>query len=185
MQNFSREIWKESTTFGMVIDRRIILKWAFKKVHESMAWIHLGQHRDNRSAQINIVINFLTLQTARNLLQQLSDDQFMKDFRPRGYLYLMTISQCQRFAITIRSSLCSSFMSICCHSKRSCTCGKSQDTFQSSRHFNRATEAEIRQAEEPPKCTLFHNWAINFVTNLRKKRGKMHPCTGTDALYRP
>ena len=69
---------------------------ALKKVHENTAWIHLGQHRDNRSAQVNMAIKRLASQTARNLLEQMSDDQFLKDFGPRGYLLLVTLSQSQR-----------------------------------------------------------------------------------------
>jgi hypothetical protein len=48
--------------------------------------------------RVNMVIQFLASQTARNLLEQLSDDQFLKDFCPRGYLLVfpMILSQCQR-----------------------------------------------------------------------------------------
>jgi uncharacterized membrane protein affecting hemolysin expression len=65
-----------------------------KKVHTNMAWIYLGQRRDNRSAQVNVVTKLLASQTARNLLELLSDDQFLKDFYPCGYLFLVTLSHC-------------------------------------------------------------------------------------------
>jgi len=95
-QNFSMEIWKENATFDIIIGGRIILKWAVNKVHENTDWIHLGQCRENRSAPVNMVMKFPASQTARNLLEQLSDDQFPKDFCPRGYLFLMTLSRYQR-----------------------------------------------------------------------------------------
>jgi len=62
-----------------------------------MDCIHLGQHRDNRSAQVNTVMKFLASQTARTLVEQLSDDQIPKDFCPRGYLFpndTLTVSTC-------------------------------------------------------------------------------------------
>ena len=132
-----------------------------------MAWIHLGQHRDNRSAQVNMVMKFPASQTARNLLEQLSDDQFLKDFCPRGCLFLMILSQCQRVRHSYSVFPMQSFYVHLLPLHTFLYVWKKSAVFQNSRRFIKATYEEIRQAEEPSKCSLFHNWAINFCNQPR------------------
>jgi hypothetical protein len=120
-----------------------------------MAWNYLGQHMDKRSAKVNMVIKFPASQTARNLLERLSDDQFMKDFCPRGYLFLMTLTQCQSVRHNYLVFPTQFFYVYLLPQHTILYLWKTLATFQSSRHFIKVTLSEIRQAEEPPKRTLF------------------------------
>jgi hypothetical protein len=50
------------------IDRRIILKWIFKKWDGGMDWIGLARDRDRWRALVNAIMNFLVTKNAGSFL---------------------------------------------------------------------------------------------------------------------